>query len=79
MRRLFLISVLSILGPSIGSAQQPTEEQQRVACEPDVMKLCSAFVPDRDRIAQCMTANRRQLTPACGRVFDATMAAQKSR
>ena len=79
MRRLILISLLSFVAATLGSAQQPTEEQQRVACEPDVMKLCSAFVPDRDRIAQCMTANRSQLTPACGKVFDASMAAQKTR
>jgi hypothetical protein len=79
MRRLILISLISLVAPTLGSAQQPTEEQQRVACEADVMKLCSAHVPDRDRIAQCMTANRRQLTPACGKIFDASMAAQKSR
>ena len=79
MRRLILISLLCLVGPSVGSAQQPTEEQQRVACEPDVMKLCSAHVPDRDRIAQCMTANRKQLTPTCAKVFDASMAAQKPR
>ena len=79
MRQLILITLLSIGAPTLGFAQAPTEEQQRVACEPDVMKLCSAFVPDRDRIAQCMTANRRQLTPACGKVFDASMAAAKSR
>ena len=78
MRRLILTSFLCV-APTLVFAQQPTEEQQRVACEPDVMKLCSAFVPDRDRIAQCMTANRRQLSPACGKVFDASMATQKSR
>ena len=79
MRRFILISLLSVVAPTLGSAQVPTEEQQRVACEPDVMRLCSAFVPDRDRIAQCMTANRKQLTPACGKVFDASMGAAKAR
>ena len=76
MRRLILASVLSGLAVGLAHAQTPTEEQQRVACEADVMKLCSAHVPDRDKIAQCMSANRSQLTPACGKVFDASIKAR---
>lgn len=34
-------------------------------CTPDVMRLCSEFVPDADRIVVCLKAKRRQLSPRC--------------
>jgi hypothetical protein len=34
-------------------------------CTPDVMRLCSEFVPDADRIVGCLKAKRRQLSPQC--------------
>jgi hypothetical protein len=34
-------------------------------CTPDVMRLCSEFVPDADRIVGCLKAKRRQLSPRC--------------
>jgi hypothetical protein len=34
-------------------------------CTPDVMRLCSEFVPDADQIVVCLKAKRRQLTPTC--------------
>jgi hypothetical protein len=34
-------------------------------CTPDVMRLCSEFVPDANRIVGCLKAKRRQLSPQC--------------
>ena len=34
-------------------------------CTPDVMRLCSEFVPDSDRIVACLKSKRRQLAPQC--------------
>jgi hypothetical protein len=34
-------------------------------CTGDVMRLCSEFVPDPDRIVACLKAKRRQLSPSC--------------
>ncbi len=42
------------------------EEQQ--ACSPDAFRLCSADIPDVDRITACMIRNKSQLSPQC-RVF----------
>ena len=36
-----------------------------MACTPDVMRLCSEFVPDADRIVKCLKVKRRQLSPSC--------------
>jgi hypothetical protein len=50
------------------AAAQGTPEQ-RQACQPDAMRLCSEFVPDVDRITACMIKNRIRLSPACRAVF----------
>jgi hypothetical protein len=52
------------------AAAQGTPEQ-RQACQPDAMRLCSEFVPDVDRITACMVKNRIRLSPACRAVFSA--------
>ena len=46
------------------AAAQGTPEQQQ-ACTPDVMRLCSAFVPDVAKITVCMNHNRASISPAC--------------
>ena len=38
-------------------------------CTPDVFRLCSEFVPDRDRITACLKRKTRQLSPGCRSVF----------
>jgi hypothetical protein len=38
-------------------------------CSSDVMRLCSEFAPDTDRIVTCLTSKRRQLTPRCREVL----------
>jgi hypothetical protein len=50
------------------AAAQGTPEQ-RQACQPDAMRLCSEFVPDVERITACMIKNRIRLSPACRAVF----------
>jgi hypothetical protein len=44
-------------------------EAQREACTPDAFRLCSAEIPDADRVAACMDVNVRNLSPACRAVF----------
>ena len=49
-------------------------EEQRTACTPDVFRLCSAAVPDVQRIIACMRRERSQLSPACRSVLNAKSA-----
>jgi hypothetical protein len=49
--------------PAPASAQGTPEQQQ--ACTPDVMRLCSAFVPDIPKITVCMNHNWKSVSPAC--------------
>jgi hypothetical protein len=39
-------------------------------CMKDAFKLCSAQIPNVDKVAQCMRDKRSQLTPACAEAVD---------
>ena len=52
--------------PTAGHAY--TQEQQQ-ACQPDAFRLCSAEIPDVDRVTACMVARKSQLSPECRKFF----------
>src|SRR5882757_3116897 len=56
------LAILLVAG-SAPAAAQSSDAADR--CTPDVMRLCSEFVPDADRIVQCLKVKRRQLSPSC--------------
>ena len=56
------LAVLFVAGSTPASAQAPDAAER---CTPDVMRLCSEFVPDADRIVKCLKVKRRQLSPSC--------------
>lgn len=48
--------------PSAGRAYTPEQQQ---ACSGDAFRLCSAEIPDVDRVTVCMIRNKVQLSPGC--------------
>jgi hypothetical protein len=46
-------------------------EEQRVACTPDVFKLCSSQIPNVDAIVACLKTNKKNLSAGCQAVFNA--------
>jgi hypothetical protein len=50
------------------ASQAYTPEQQQ-ACSGDAFRLCSADIPDVDRITVCMIRNKSQLSPGCRAFF----------
>ena len=65
---LILTSFL-MLAPVAAIAQDQGTADERQACEPDVNRLCSEFIPDRDKIIVCLNQKVRQLNPACRSVI----------
>jgi hypothetical protein len=43
--------------------------EQRLACTPDVFRLCGEQVPDTNRIVACLRQNTPQLSGPCRSVF----------
>jgi hypothetical protein len=58
---LLLVMALSVL-PTASRAYTPEQEQ---ACSGDAFRLCSADIPDVDRVTACMVRNKSQLSPEC--------------
>lgn len=58
-----VLTVLMLAGSATPAASQASDAAER--CTPDVMRLCSEFVPDANRIVVCLKAKRRQLTQSC--------------
>jgi hypothetical protein len=64
---LMLATALSVLAmPTAGRAY--TDEEQQ-ACTGDAFRLCSAEIPDVDRVTVCMVRNKSQLSPGCRAFF----------
>jgi hypothetical protein len=62
------LALMATLAPLPAAAQGTPE--QRAACEGDAMRLCSAHVPDVQKVTSCMSRNRRNLSAGCRAVFD---------
>ena len=60
---------LALTLASLPAAAQQWTPKQRAACDPDAMRLCSQYVPDVQRVSDCMSHYRRYLSPACRAVF----------
>lgn len=54
---------LLLIGLAGASAQGTPEQRQ--ACAPDAMRLCSDFIPDVPKITKCMKAKYKQLSEPC--------------
>lgn len=63
LRSLSLLYLLFLPIPTIAQEQGTADERQ--ACEPDVNRLCSQFIPDRDKIILCLNQKVRELNPPC--------------
>jgi hypothetical protein len=64
------LALLSAVASPATSFSQGTLEQ-RVACTPDVLRLCSAFIPNADEITICLREKNAELSEACRTVFEA--------
>jgi hypothetical protein len=58
-----LLSFCSSAGVALGT------NEQRTACAPDVLRLCSSEIPNVDHIVACLTVKKASLSPACKAVL----------
>jgi hypothetical protein len=65
-----LLALLSATVAPAPSFSQGTLEQ-RIACTPDVLRLCSAFMPNADEIATCLREKNAELSDACRAALEA--------
>ena len=63
-----LVATAFILG-ALTSASYAYSQQQEQMCTGDAI-LCSAFIPDVDRITACMVSKHDELSAGCKAVFE---------
>lgn len=54
-----MVGLSSAPGSAMGTAED------RAACIPDAFRLCSAAIPDADRVIACLKTERVKLSTAC--------------
>jgi len=52
------LALLGLACASLPARAQQWTPQQRVACEPDAMRLCNQYVPDVQQVSGCMSHYR---------------------
>jgi hypothetical protein len=66
------LALLAATASPTPSFSQGTLEQ-RQACTPDVLRLCSAFIPNTGEITACLGEKNALLSDACRTAFEAGM------
>jgi hypothetical protein len=69
------LALLAATASPAPSFSQGTLEQ-RLACTPDVLRICSAFIPNADEITICLREKNAELSDACKTAFEAGMKQQ---
>ena len=72
LKPLARVALLSLMAWPASLVAQGTPEERR-ACTPDVLRLCSAFIPDADQITACLRQKNAELSDACRQIILAGM------
>lgn len=77
MRKHKVVLVSGILAGGLAAAAHTAVAEeyrgtfaQRMACTPDVFRLCGSDIPDVGRIVACLRQNQTQLGARCRAVFE---------
>jgi hypothetical protein len=72
------LAALLLAGSSALAEDYRGTEQQRVACTPDVFRLCSWEIPNVDRIVACLRREKSKLSVGCRQVFEIEATASRA-
>jgi hypothetical protein len=75
MKQLALIVAAVLTGTTVALAES---EEGRQACMQDAFKFCSDFIPDRERVFQCMASHQDVISAACRANMAPALAAEQA-
>lgn len=67
MKKQIGLAIVLALGASGGVLAATADEEQ--ACTNDAFQFCQSFIPDRERVFNCLVTNREQISAACHTVM----------
>ena len=67
---LGLMAFCVALAPATVRSQDPQSQysqssDDKGACMADALAVCGQFIPDRERVGNCLVANAERISPAC--------------
>jgi hypothetical protein len=77
-RRIFFAASLLLLSFIIhasGAGAYQGNQDEQVACTPDVLRLCTQFIPDEAKIVACLNRHSHKLSSGCAAVMNSDAAA----
>jgi hypothetical protein len=64
--KLTNVAALAVLCLTLPLSANPSyADDDHYACMSDAMTVCGQYIPDRERVARCLMANRNRVSPAC--------------
>ena len=76
----FAAAVVSFAVWASPAAAQRADEMKgggQHPCAGDAQRLCGEFMPDRGKIASCLSQKKRELSPACGAIMGGGKSAKR--
>ena len=67
--RFYALLAFVLASSAVATAQERGTEAEQLACTPDVLRLCSSFIPSEEDIIACLQSKRTQLSPGCAKAF----------
>jgi hypothetical protein len=67
MRKQIVLAIVLALGAGTAATAATPEEEQ--ACTNDAFQFCQAYIPDRERVFNCLVTNRQLISVACHTVL----------
>jgi hypothetical protein len=58
-----VLGLLFLAFAPVAAVADPQSDQD--ACMMDAQTVCGQFIPDRGKVAHCLMANRKRISPAC--------------
>ena len=63
IRSTFALAVFCFALAPTALRADPQQDQQ--ACMQDALTVCGQFIPDRERVGECLVSNRSRISAAC--------------
>ncbi len=69
LRFAFAVGLAVCCNGAFAQDERGTPEQ-RAACTPDALQLCTSYIPDPARVESCLRLRKADLSEACRAVFE---------
>lgn len=73
MKLLIAVAALTISAGTLKAAEQEHSfwwyTKAKIACLPDVTRLCASAMPDQDKVTECMKTKKALVSASCAEFY----------